>query len=183
VEWNLLAKVRKNTYIMKLADKISVLDNFISLEQLQTIRETILNGQWGLHKSTNEGMEFLNMDVTDNPYYNTELLNHINQKLNTNFKLGRVYFNGQWFGRDGAFHIDDDDGNNHTVIIYTNQVYTFGWGGFTEFIDPETKENVTVTPTLYRAVSFPANILHKAYAFTQQDCPMRTSLNFKLEGE
>lgn len=166
---------------MKLDDKIQVLDNFISLEQLTEIRRTIENGAWYPHKSTDEGMEFLNMDVSELPYYNNDLLNHINLKLNTNYKLGRVYFNGQWFGRDGSFHIDDDDPKNHTVIIYTNRDYSWGWGGFTEFIDPEAGCHKVVAPTLYRAVYFPANILHKAYAFTHQDCPMRTSLNFKLE--
>jgi hypothetical protein len=166
-----------------LDDKITVLDNFISLEQLKAIRTTIENGSWISHQSTDAGIEFLNMDVTNDPYYNTELLNHINKQLNIKFKLGRVYFNGQYPGREGAFHTDDDSPKNHTVIIYTNKVYSWGWGGFTEFIDPKSGDHKVVAPVLYRAVFFPANILHKAYAFTQQDCPMRTSLNFKLEGE
>ena len=168
---------------MKLDDKIHILENFISLDQLKRIRTTIENGGWKPHQSTEGGLEFLNMDVTSDPYYNTELLEHINLKLNKNYKLGRVYFNGQYHGREGSFHIDDNDEKNSTVIIYTNKVYSWGWGGFTEFIDPEAGEHKVVAPILYRAVYFPANILHKAYAFTQQDCPMRTSLNFKLEGE
>ncbi len=175
--------VQKKYVHMKLNDKIQVLENFISLDQLKRIRTTIENGAWMTHRSTHEGNEFLNMDVTDDPYYNTELLKHINSTLNTNYTLGRVYFNGQWFGREGSFHIDDNDEKNSTVIIYTNQVYSWGWGGFTEFIDPEAGEHKVVAPILYRAVYFPANILHKAYAYTSPDCPMRTSLNFKLEGE
>ena len=168
---------------MKLDDKIHILENFISLDQLKHFRKTIETGAWITHKSTNEGNDFLNMDVTDDSYYNTEILNHIKEKINPNLKLGRAYFNGQWFGRDGSFHIDDTDPKNKTVIIYTNQVYSWGWGGFTEFIDPEAGEHKVVAPILYRAVYFPANILHKAYAYTHQDCPMRTSLNFKLEGD
>ncbi len=168
---------------MHLVDKIQVIDDFISLEQLKHIRKTINTGSWENHSSIKGGKEFLTMDVSGDPYYNTELLKHINSKLNTNYKLGRVYFNGQWFGREGDFHTDHDDPKSHTVIIYTNQTYTWGWGGFTEFIDPEVHNcHKIVAPVLYRAVHFPANILHKAYAFTHQDCPMRTSLNFKLEG-
>ena len=53
---------------MKLDDKIQVLDNFISLEQLTEIRRTIENGAWYPHKSTDEGMEFLNMDVSELQY-------------------------------------------------------------------------------------------------------------------
>ena len=183
MEWNLLARVLKNTFIMKLDDKIQVLDDFITLEQLKHFRKTINTGSWINHSSVHDGNEFLNMDVSDDPYYYNDILNHINSKLNTNYKLGRAYFNGQRFGRDGDIHIDDDDPKNHTVIIYTNQTYTWGWGGFTEFIDPEAQCHKIVAPVLYRAVYFPANILHKAYAFAHQDCPMRTSLNFKLEGE
>lgn len=167
---------------MKLDDKIHILENFISLDQLKRIRTTIENGGWKPHQSTHESNEFLNMDVTDDPYYNTELFNHIKEKINPDLKLGRVYFNGQYFGQDGSFHIDDDEEKNKTVIIYTNKVYSWGWGGFTEFIDPEAGQHKVVAPILYRAVYFPANILHKAYAFAHQDCPMRTSLNFKLEG-
>ena len=52
---------------MKLNDKIQVLENFISLDQLKRIRTTIENGAWMTHRSTHEGNEFLNMDVTDDP--------------------------------------------------------------------------------------------------------------------
>jgi hypothetical protein len=166
---------------MGLDDKIKVLDDFITLEQLTHIRETIITGSWNSHPDANQ--PFLSMDVSSDPYYYNDILNHINSKLNTNYKLDRVYFNGQWSGRDGNVHIDDDDPKKHTVIIYTNQIYTWGWGGFTEFLDPEAGCHKIVAPVLYRAVHFPANILHKAYAFSHQDCPMRTSLNFKLEGE
>ena len=73
---------------MKLDDKIQVLDDFITLEQLKHFRKTINTGSWINHSSVKGGNEFLNMDVSSDPYYYNETLNHINSKLNTNYKLG-----------------------------------------------------------------------------------------------
>ena len=56
--------------------------------------------------------------------------------------------------------------------------YEYGWGGFTEIL---TQPKPTlVYPILNRLVIFPGSILHKAYSFAYQYCPIRTTLAFKI---
>jgi len=89
-----------------------------------------------------------------------------------------IYFNGQWPGRDGIFHIDECD---FTVLLYVSD-YDPEWGGFTHFINSNNpKDHLAIPPITNRLVIFPSHIRHKAYSFCSQDCPMRISLTFKLD--
>ena len=53
------------------------------------------------------------------------------------------------------------------------------WGGFTQFMISE-RDHTIVPPILGRLVNFKSDILHKAYAYCNQSCPMRITAAFKL---
>ena len=70
-------------------------------------------------------------DVSKLEYFNSDLLKHVNSKLDSDFTLERVYFNGQDCGRDGKWHPDSDIG--YTLLVYLNPDVSLDWGGETEF--------------------------------------------------
>ena len=84
--------------------------------------------------------------------------------------LGRVYFNGQSYGQDGSFHVDNCD---KTVLIYVSP-YDWEWGGFTQ-----VGEEI-IAPITGRMIAFDGMTPHKGFSFSRQACPMRISLAYKL---
>jgi hypothetical protein len=157
-------------------EKIEIIDNFFEEGDIEKMYEFILKNKWTIQASNrNSVTDFLMCNVSDENFFNTYLFNKIKKKLNINYNIERIYFNGQWCGREGDFHPDD---TKKTLLIYISD-YQFGWGGFTEFFISE-KEQVIVHPIKNRAVIFDGNILHKGYSFSFQECPMRVSLAYKL---
>lgn len=157
--------------------EVKIFDNFLSKEDLTLIHNYVKRvNSWDIQTSTrNSPNEFLYYDVSNEKYFNTYLCEKIKEKLENNYNLERIYFNGQWFARNGDFHVD---GTSITVLIYISE-YQFGWGGFTEFILSDN-ENLVVSPIQNRMICFSGSITHKAYSFAHQDCPMRISLSYKF---
>ena len=79
--------------------------------------------------------------------------------------------------RNGSFHTDDDA--DRTVILYITP-WKPAWGGFTHFMKSE-KEHSVIAPLWGRMINFNSNIPHKAYSFSNQNCPMRITVAFKLK--
>jgi hypothetical protein len=110
-------------------------------------------------------------------YFNTELLNHINSKLDSDFTLERIYFNGQDYGQDGAWHPDSDVGYTH--LTYLNPDVIPDWGGETEL--EETPGIIKqISPQYNTSVIFKGSISHRGLSFNSEDAPKRISLAFKL---
>ena len=87
--------------------------------------------------------------------------------------LERIYFNGQSYGMDGSFHIDNCD---KTVLIYVSH-YDWEWGGFTQIGEE------IIAPITGRMIVFNGMTPHKAFSFSRQICPMRISLAYKLNSK
>ena len=118
---------------------------------------------------------FFIRDLHEEPYVITNIFNKIKKILGDNINLGRVYLNGQFPGRNGFFHVDDCD---RTVLIYLSK-WDVEWGGFTHILGENFPESKIIEPIFNRFVCFPGNLLHKAYSFSYQHCPMRISLSYK----
>ena len=111
---------------------IKIYENFFKDGDLKIIRGYLQNPTWTSQKSSHEDdSDFQMYDVSDIEYFNTELLEYVNSKLDSNFKLERVYFNGQDYGHDGAWHPDSDVGYTH--LTYLNPDVSPHWGGETQF--------------------------------------------------
>ena len=156
---------------------IKIFEDFLSKEDIDLVYNYSKRiKSWNIQTSTrNSFQEFLYHEVTSDEYFNLYLCEKVKEKLEFNYELERIYFNGQWFARNGDFHTDD---TSVTVLIYISK-YQFGWGGFTEFILSDN-ENLIISPIQNRMICFPGNIMHKAYSFAYQDCPMRVSLAYKF---
>lgn len=162
---------------MENKHEIKIFNDFLSEDDLDLISNYVKRiNSWDIQTSTkNSSSQFLYYDVSSEEYFNTYLCEKIKKKLEFNYKLERIYFNGQWFSGNGDFHTD---GTSVTVLIYISE-YQFGWGGFTEFILSDN-ENLIVTPVQNRMICFPGHLIHKAYSFAYQDRPMRVSLAYKF---
>ena len=87
---------------------IKTYHNFFEEEQLQTIHSYLQNPKWISQKSLPWDVDFGMYDVSHLSFFNTELFDYINFKLDSDFKLEKVYFNGQDYGQNGGWHPDNE---------------------------------------------------------------------------
>jgi hypothetical protein len=157
---------------------IKVFNNFLPKKEICEVLGYVNSiNIWGIQTSSSERnqYQFLIHDVSNNEYFNKHIFKYVQNIWNENYEIQRIYFNGQWPGRDGDLH---EDGCKKTVLIYISEYYP-NWGGFTQFVFSDNSEFI-VSPVQNRLVCFSGNILHKGYSFSHQSCPMRVSLAFKL---
>ena len=167
-------------------DDIVIIDDFLNEEELDYISSlsNYKDDTWRPHGSCPQGKvmfddfytSFLQKDLIDNEYYTSYLLKKINKTFNYNYKLVDVYLNGHEPLRHGSFHIDGSA--DRTVILYLTP-WNPAWGGFTHFMKSE-RDHVIIPPILGRLINFKSDIIHKAYSFCNQNCPMRITAAFKL---
>ena len=166
-------------------DDIIVVDDFLNQEELTHMGSisSYKDDHWQIHNSGKNVdvfdfyIPFISKQLNDNEYYTSYLFNKIKKTFNYNFKLEKVYLNGHEPLRHGSFHIDNDA--DRTVILYITP-WESAWGGFTQFMISE-KDHVIIPPILGRLVNFKSDIIHKAYAFCNQNCPIRITAAFKLK--
>ena len=167
-------------------DDIVIIDDFLNKEELDYITTPDhyhdFFKTWELQTSDIENptpdfnLVFLKKSLMDNKYYTSYLFDKIKKTFNQNYKLVDVYLNGQFPGRDGAFHTDNAD---RTVLLYTND-WNPALGGFTHFMKSKT-DHIITAPLMGKLVNFKSSILHKGYSFCNQNCPMRITAAFKLK--
>ena len=161
--------------------EVEIIDNFLDSIDLKKVVERVGNRhcQWEVQQSNADydrvGQQFLYLDVSEEKYFNTYIFKQIKKHLDGEYKLERIYFNGQWSGREGRLHNDQCD---RTVLFYVSE-YQYGWGGFTEIMTSTTEPTI-IHPLKNRLLIFPGTIMHKGYSFSYQSSPMRISLAFKL---
>ena len=167
---------------------VKIVDNFLDPIDLKEVckrsspQHAPVGAQWTIQASNERGSEkndntqaFLELDVSKEKFFTTTIFNQIKKHLKGEYKIDRIYFNGQWSGREGDFHRDLCD---VTVLLYCSP-YQYGWGGFTEIMTSPT-EPILVHPLENRLCIFKGSIIHKGYSFSYQHCPMRKSLAYKL---
>ena len=166
-------------------DDIVVIDNFLTKEELEQVqnKNSYKDSYWEIHNSNSRlrddmidfNTPFLIKHLMDNEYYTSYLFNKIKKFFNQDYKLKNVYLNGYEALRNGSFHQDESD---RTVILYITP-WESSWGGFTHFMKSK-KEHIIIPPIEGRLVNFRSDIIHKAYSFCNQNCPMRITAAFKL---
>ena len=163
---------------------IVIIDDFLTQEELSNIQRisTYKDPYWEIQNS-NEKQDvfdfytpFLIKNLMDNEYYTSYLFNKIKKFFDVDYKLVNVYLNGYESLRHGSFHTDLDA--DRTVILYITP-WKPAWGGFTQFMISE-RDHTIVPPILGRLVNFRSDVMHKAYAYCNQSCPMRITAAFKL---
>ena len=164
--------------MIDLSKEITVVNNFLTDDDIDYMCNFIRGRQWTIQTSDPDNpkaLEFLQLPVGLKEQYFLDLYSRIQDEMKTSQKISDIYFNGQWPGRHGEFH---EDNGSTTVLLYISS-YHPSWGGFTQFAN-SNEDQVIVAPLYKRMVYFNSKILHKAYAFAYQHCPLRVSLAYKL---
>jgi hypothetical protein len=154
----------------------------LSQKDFEMVHDFLQNYKWGFTgRSGGTGKaNFWNMDLSKEYIFNTILLKRIEKITGRNFSLERVYANGQTYGLDGEWHIDDSDINTWTFLLYINKnVDIATWGGETEF---RVEDGIyTVHPITNTAVLFKSNIFHRGKGPSRSSGDLRITVAWKLK--
>lgn len=152
-----------------------VIDNFISDKELSFILDDVRHCNWNTQVSNAGDLISFFFFELKNVFYTERLLSRIENELGHEVELERVYFNGQYNGREGCLHTDDCD---FTALIYVSE-YHPDWGGFTQIVHSATDQTI-VPPVQKRLLIMDGMEYHKGYSYVYQTNPMRVTLAFKL---
>ena len=163
-------------------NSIHIHENFLSSDEFTKVLGVISNNGWKYDGRTSDNSpRFWFMDLIKQSLFTTDIFEKIQITTNKKFKLERVYANGQTYGQDGMFHIDDERDDTYTFMIYISPITPNNVdfiGGFTQFkIDNST---VNVEPYMNRSVYFKSNIVHRGLAPSRETDLLRISIAFKL---
>jgi len=104
-------------------------DNFFDRDDWEEIKnKTGYGSRWTFghtslgkdHPDYNSCTPFWKQDFAEDAFFYDHLLNKIQKKLNTRFKLQHVYANGHTYGLDGSIHVDAETDNGRTLLLYVN---------------------------------------------------------------
>lgn len=133
------------------------------------------------HNSTSESDNFFwVMDLNDQHFFTNTLFSKIKSLVGVDFYLEKVYANGQTFGLDGDFHIDDPSDQSFTFLYYPMIHWNLTWGGETTIIESETKIH-TIYPRPNTAVLFPSNWVHCGRGPSKLCKDLRITIAYKLK--
>lgn len=148
---------------------MKIVDNFLNSEEINYLQQC--SKAWEIQVSDNANpkcLQFLYYAPVIDKFYK-HLFEKIKKEIGQ-YSAIRFYFNGQSYGMDGSFHVDNCD---KTALIYVSP-YDREWGGFTQ-----VGEEI-IAPVTGRMITFDGMTPHKAFPFSRQTCPMRITLAFKL---
>jgi hypothetical protein len=159
---------------------IKVFRDFLSHDDLDIIENKILEPKWSCnHFSKDNTNLFWKMDnLEQDEFFSTYLLNKIKNLTGEDFNLERVYFNGHNACSQGFPHIDSDQENGRTFLIYCNRSWDLSFGGNTSFIVNDQVKSFFPYPR--SGLYFQNNILHTASPISKFFTGVRVTLAFKL---
>ena len=164
-------------------------DDVFTSEQHQKILETLAQRRWSFdnwsERDADKGILCWSLwDLELETFYNTELVNRIEELTGNQYIVERIYANGQSFGQDGVFHTDHSDPNVmlHTFLYYPTKLDpldVYEYGGQTQFLQ-DNGELYQVYPFTNSGVIFDAHIWHRGVGPSKWSKQLRTSIAFKL---
>jgi hypothetical protein len=131
------------------------------------------------HPEYHTNTPFWKIDFAEDPFVCDHLLNKIQKKLNTRFRLQHAYANGHTFGQDGSIHVDAQTDNGRTLLLYVNPKWHPMLGGETNFYINDGGVH-GVFPKENKAVLFPGKIPHCAAPCTRHFKGLRVTVAWKL---
>lgn len=173
---NLLNNLKINYYI----EFEKILPDNVFHEKYQEL----LNSKWEYSGISNDdeanSYRFWFHDLMGSNFYTENTLARIEELCQQKFKLNRVYANGQTFGQPGNLHIDDENDNAYTFLIYMNPYWNIHWGGNTVFYRDENNYT-SYTPKPNFGLLFKSNLLHAGLDPSRECKELRITVAYKLE--
>ena len=168
-------------------ENIHFVEDFLTNDELTTATNVINSAKWEYgHKSSTVNplsTPFMIIDLIDHPFFTHHLKNKIEIVCNKKLQLDRVYANGQSFGQDGSFHIDNSRPNTMTFCLYLSQIednLLDEVGGYLIIKIPNNKFKICIEPKYNRGVIFPSNYYHKGTAFSRYVQSLRICVAWKF---
>ena len=98
---------------------VTVYDNFLNGEDLDEVIEYMKNVKWEFKgKTSAKSKRFWYVNLKDEKLFTEKIFKLIQKKTNIQFELVRIMLNGQTFGQDGDYHIDEHDPSFFTFLLY-----------------------------------------------------------------
>jgi len=169
-------------------ENIKIFDDFLNKDDLQILTSILSSNNWEYgHISIGREMvdtPFWSLDLNQEVFFNEYIKDKIETYFSTKFQLNRVYANGQTYGQNGSYHIDNSSENTFTFCLYVNNVENVGIetaGGHLYIKVPNEKIIFAIEPYHNRGVLFPSNYFHKGCAFNRYITTMRICIAWKLQ--
>jgi hypothetical protein len=162
---------------------LQTVDNFLNVTELKKALSIVLKLKWVLNeRSAPSGSVIWNADLIQYTFFSEHIFKKIQEKFDKRLELLRLYANGQTYGQDGDFHIDDDRDGYYTFILYLSDIRPENVntiGGYTEF---KFKNGVhAIEPILNRGVFFDSELLHRGLAPSRGSGILRNTVAFKMK--
>jgi hypothetical protein len=169
-------------------ENIKIVDDFLNKDDLQLLTSIISSKKWE-YGHASDGREMVNtpfwsMDLKQETFFDEYIKDKIESYFSTKFQVNRVYANGQTYGQNGSYHIDDTSENTFTFCLYTHNIKNTGIetaGGHLYIKVPNEKIISAIEPYCNRGVLFPSNYYHKGCAFNRYITSMRICIAWKLQ--
>ena len=110
--------------------------NVLSKEQHQHLLDVLTERAWSFdnwaeHEADKGILCWSMWGLETREFFNTVFFNRIQEITGRKYNYSRIYANGQSFGQDGVFHLDENDPNAHTFLYYATpldplEVYEYG---------------------------------------------------------
>ena len=158
-------------------------EHFLSVQDFTKAHDIVFGSDsWSLtNKSLDTTPKFWSLDLSSHPYFTDYLFNKIRSVCKKEFKLKRVYANGQTFGQDGSFHQDDVNPDTYTFLLYMNSVddeVITSWGGETQF--RYKFGTVSFFPVTNSALLFSSQLWHRGTGPSRHVYDMRVTVAWKM---
>jgi hypothetical protein len=148
-----------------------VIDNFLNLEEIETVDEHLNEKPWGLvddlgeatgrYKSVGHSKEINSSEDFDEfEIYLKEKIEYLTNNfdsLSNNYNIFTIYYNAIRYGDKFNYHVD---GSGPSFLIYGNKNWDKSWKSHTLFRDGNFKKKVLPKPG--RIVIFDGQLNHRA---------------------
>ena len=163
---------------------ITIIDNFINDDELEDVCRAIDNSSWK-HDSKSHDLSAVyawKALMSEEDPLCKQLVTKIEKLSGKKYKTLRFHANGQTFGQDGEFHIDDIKENVYTFLIYVSPITEENVdiiGGFTQI--KLGTIIINIEPYIKRGLLFKSNMIHRGMAPSRLSDMLRVTLAIKLE--
>lgn len=163
---------------------IQVVDNFLTDNDIQKVIESSRDFKWQFGKTSLKcrGFKFWDCVLNDDDLFKTYIFEKIEEYFKKKFTIRRIYANGQTYGQEGDYHVDNNEDVDYTCLLYIGDIThqdVHLVDGYTLF---KQGEKVTcIEPICNRCVLFKSNIFHKGMAPSRKSNVLRISIIYKLK--
>ena len=165
-------------------EKIITIPNFLHVVDYKAAQELTFNSRnWAFNNSAvykiDHKPSFWSLGLDNVKFFTDIIQDFLAQQQMT---ILRVYANGQTHGQDSEFHVDDDQPDHWTLLLYLNDIgrdEIEAWGGCTEF--KTSKGLIKQFPFPNTAILFRADILHRGMAPSRYVKDLRVTIAWKLK--